>query len=236
MTVFGINIPLTRVIPFLLLLAFASVSMIVTLVELVQDCKLDFPFDAFSLMRNVRMLTSREASCVACLDAIRFLTTAWIILVHVHGFEGVIEKDSKYLDSSSTVSIIGEAVHSVLGVDTFFFVSALLLSKSLLTSMEMTNKINLFRLMANRFLRLGPALWLALSALLLMPYLGTGPLWNETFDKAEGECENWNWFLTLIYFNNNSGGFRRCVEQSWYVSADFQLYFVSACILPLIHW
>ena len=236
MTVSGINIPPAHAIPFLLMLAFASVSMIVTLVELVQGSTLDFPLDAFSIKRNVRMLISRETSSISCLDAVRFLTIMWIVVLHVYGLEKVIEKDSNYLDTSSTISIVGEAVHSVLGVDTFFFMSALLLSKSLLTSMEMTNKINLFRLIANRFLRLGPALWLALSALLLIPYLGTGPLWNETFDKAVGECENWNWFLTLIYFNNNSGGFRRCVEQSWYVSADFQLYFVSACIMPLIHW
>jgi len=108
-----------------------------------------------------------------------------------------------------------------LGVDMFFVLSGFLIHHLLSKEFEETGRINYFRFLARRWLRLWPA------------YVVIFPLYLINA-QSRAECERW-WWTNLLMINNyvgpgaETGG---CMGHTWSIAVEFQFY----CVSPLLVW
>ncbi|KAJ1519248.1 hypothetical protein ONE63_004551 [Megalurothrips usitatus] len=124
------------------------------------------------------------------------------------------------------------AYRSVLFVDTFYFLAGLLLG---LTSLN--KKEPFWKLLANRLLRVVPVyaavlLWYCIA----MPETSSGPLWAEFVKAFSDPCKRW-WWTNLLFVNNyvNGGlGEPMCMEHSWSLPVDMQMFVVGSLVSALV--
>lgn len=92
-------------------------------------------------------------------------------------------------------------------------------------------RINFGLLYIFRYIRLTPA-YLAVIALYstILPRLGSGPLWNYRIGLEKERCVA-SWWANLLYINNYVGTDKMCMFQSWYLSADTQLFILAPLLL-----
>lgn len=73
--------------------------------------------------------------------------------------------------------------------------------------------------------------WFALFFMwLVLPYTSSGPLWQYTFDSLN--CSE-SWWKMALYVGQLSGS-GLCLPNSWYLSADMQVFFVSLFIIWVV--
>nr|CAD7201995.1 unnamed protein product [Timema douglasi] len=67
-------------------------------------------------------------------------------------------------------------------------------------------------------------------------YLGSGPGWHNGVEHQSEMCrENWLW--NILYVNNYVDSNRKCMLQTWYLSADMHLFlFAPLLVYPLWKW
>ncbi|KAL7035543.1 hypothetical protein ACKWTF_008434 [Chironomus riparius] len=119
-----------------------------------------------------------------------------------------------------------------MGVDTFFFMSSLLLTMSVFRELDRTKRINLLLLYLKRYIRITVPLAVMIAFTVTFYFhLSDGPLWNMLINKlATDYCEKW-WWSTLLYVGNFANPKQLCFGHSWYLLVDMQLYFLSPIIL-----
>ncbi|XP_066151024.1 O-acyltransferase like protein-like [Euwallacea fornicatus] len=127
---------------------------------------------------------------------------------------------------------------SVFLVQTFFLISAFLLSYQVCQSMEKYRGSKLkytFYTFLNRYLRLLPPLFTILMILTSKQVirLYDGPLRNFYSRKEVLRCRQ-NWWANFLFINNHYNESQMCYLISWYLAADTQLYLVSLLILLVI--
>lgn len=129
-------------------------------------------------------------------------------------------------------------LNSPLLVDTFLLLSGLLFARLLMLELEKRKgRVNFGLLYIFRYIRLTPA-YLAIIALYstILPRLGSGPVWNYRIGLEQDRCLS-SWWMNLLYINNYVGTDKLCMFQSWYLSADTQLFILAPLILyPLWRW
>lgn len=60
------------------------------------------------------------------------------------------------------------------------------------------DKLNIFWFIVARYLRLTPFMIFSICAMILLPAMGSGPLWNEFITQFGRDCEN-NWWINMFY-------------------------------------
>ncbi|XP_070384426.1 nose resistant to fluoxetine protein 6-like isoform X5 [Dermacentor albipictus] len=121
-------------------------------------------------------------------------------------------------------------VNGLLAVDTFFFLSGLLLAMNVIRNLDKKNaKKQTIGMFLYRYLRLTPGCLVLLCFFTLVPLLGSGPIWKEKILPEVAACRR-NWWAVLLNVNNFVHSERMCLPSLWYVSADWQLH----CALFLI--
>ncbi|QDZ20678.1 acyltransferase domain-containing protein [Chloropicon primus] len=142
----------------------------------------------------------------------------------------------------------------VLGVDSFLFISGLLVAykfsqqmgKRCLKSMTWTKEIQFWSMYCvARWLRLLPVLLVVMFTVWkLIGQLITAPGWHLFWDASYvNPCDKY-WWATLLFIQNiypggesfgNKGNF--CIPVSWYLAVDMQLYiFVAPVVLITYHY
>ncbi|CRL03773.1 CLUMA_CG016228, isoform A [Clunio marinus] len=165
-----------------------------------------------------------------------------IMLVHRSGWQrgfpnvnsNVFDVDGKW--QRSIFSAIANVDHAI-AVDTFFVIGGLLISQSILNSME-KKCFNIPKMYLHRYLRTTPVLALLILIILsILKFLGNGPYFdyfiNIAFVKS---CEK-NWWAALLHIQNYYDPLGACLQASWYLSVDFQLVLLSPLLLyPIYKW
>ncbi|XP_064457404.1 nose resistant to fluoxetine protein 6-like [Ornithodoros turicata] len=191
----------------------------------------------FGLVGNVQELLSGSdvQSSLRCLHGLRVLTISWIVLTQTYfSLEFQAVRGLRFLISSVESIPFQVVANGFLAADTFFFLSGLLLALSVLRSMD---KNNFFKQIVGRFLyrylRLTPGCLLAVAFVLLLPLLGSGPIWME---KITGEVESCrkNWWAVAFNINNFVYQDGMCLPSLWHVSADWQLHLALFLIVLLL--
>ncbi|KAH6921090.1 hypothetical protein HPB50_027918 [Hyalomma asiaticum] len=172
--------------------------------------KLRILLTAFSVPRNTRFLltVSRDRKSDSYkyrfLHGLRFFSILWIVLGH----------SSMALDP--VISRYANVLHvtsswvfciistSFLGVDTFFF------------------------------LRVTVPVFFVLMCFCLLPLATTGPNAVMLFSKFHTELKQHWWRLILQIRNFADANDVDCFSHLWYLSTDFQLFFISVIILLLL--
>ncbi|KAH9639065.1 hypothetical protein HF086_003596 [Spodoptera exigua] len=83
-----------------------------------------------------------------------------------------------------------------------------------------------------RWLRLTPAYAVYLGLTITwMRYLTDGPLWQEVIGNEVRDCKKY-WWTNLLYINNYFDD-SQCMQHTWYIATDTQLYCVGALVYVL---
>ncbi|XP_068906976.1 nose resistant to fluoxetine protein 6-like [Tenebrio molitor] len=118
-------------------------------------------------------------------------------------------------------------------VDTFFCMSGILVTYvHMKYSEKFTIKLSSFYLF--RLLRLVPALVATILIYVsVVKYVTQGPIWHSVLKQYLAHCKN-TWWTTLLFVNNFIKYDDMCIQQTWYLSVDTQLYAVAPLILFFI--
>ncbi|OXU20424.1 hypothetical protein TSAR_007621, partial [Trichomalopsis sarcophagae] len=195
---------------------------------------------SFSLYSNGKRLlsTSRPGDTIGCLDGLRYLSICWIIYGHTFYLEAVgVKMDRSQIpklheDWTSLLVLNGNIV-----TDTFFLLSGILLAYTTLvkSSKDVNPSLNVVNLYLNRYFRLTPAYAIVVGFYAtLFEKLGSGLKWNVWVHNSKLDCRA-NWWTNLLYINNYVNISNICMSQSWYLSVDMQLLWISPIFLyPMI--
>uniref|UniRef100_A0A1I7TDH3 Acyl_transf_3 domain-containing protein n=1 Tax=Caenorhabditis tropicalis TaxID=1561998 RepID=A0A1I7TDH3_9PELO len=191
-------------------------------------------FLAFSMLSNGRSLLriSKNPNNLRGVECIRFLSFTWVVSGHIWGDWENADNPLKAIDILKTRSY-EIWVNAFFSVDTFFFLSGLLLSYSFLPKLTIRKAMSptvWFIFYLHRILRLTPAY---LSFILF--YATYGPLTdfgpNEIVRREDMEnCRRYGW-KNLLYINNIYEPRKNCLSISWYMAADTQMYLISPIFL-----
>ncbi|CAL2040766.1 unnamed protein product [Caenorhabditis brenneri] len=191
-------------------------------------------FLAFSMLTNGRSLLriSNNPNNLKGVECIRFISFTWVVSGHIWGDWENADNPLKTIDILKTRSY-EVWVNAFFSVDTFFFLSGLMLSYSFLpklTIQKAKDPMVWFIFYLHRILRLTPAY---LSFIVF--YATYGPLTdfgpNEIVKREDMDnCKKYGW-KNLLYINNIYEPRKNCLSISWYMAADTQMYLVSPIFL-----
>ncbi|RWS14326.1 nose resistant to fluoxetine protein 6-like isoform X2 [Dinothrombium tinctorium] len=191
---------------------------------------------SFSAVTNGRFLFSTEtfSGSLDAVNGVKVLSMAWILYTHTYLIP---IKESFAFAKSFVYSVQSLLFQLILNgwvlVDSFFFIGALLSIYTQLHSLKKKQKINFIQLILHRFFRFSPLVWFTILLMLIIPSIGSGPLWKEYFIYQEMKCKNY-WWSTVLFINNWFPENEMCLLHTWYLSADFQMFiFATIFIIPL---
>ncbi|XP_046748815.1 uncharacterized protein LOC124412737 [Diprion similis] len=189
---------------------------------------------AFSIVDNWKHLTNLGPppnDAITCLEGMRTLSTVWVVMTHQTMLIGQLAYVNK-LETMQTHNDYGYYAiwNSYFNVDTFLFVSGLLRAYNLTKELEQ-GRANYLKSGLQRYLRLTPSyLVVIIFYVSYFDRLDVGPTWNIYVGRNVEACRRY-WWHNLLYINNYVPGNDKCLLQSWYLSADMQLYLVAPLLV-----
>ncbi|XP_005177891.1 O-acyltransferase like protein-like [Musca domestica] len=197
---------------------------------------------SFSVLTNApKIFTVKKVNnpnVIHCLNGLRCFSMMWVVFGHGYmTFYDLphINRNKFYTWTQTPYSMLVQ--NATLCVDTFFFMSGLLMLWGAFREMEKTKgKLDIKLMYFHRYIRLTPVVAVVVLYIMsLYKYSGAGPMWMKlgTQDKR---CEE-SWWATLLYVQNYAFPYSICISQSWYLAVDTQLYVLSPLFLiPLWKW
>ncbi|KAK7072437.1 hypothetical protein SK128_013072 [Halocaridina rubra] len=205
----------------------------------------------FSVPFNIKKLfyleTVRNRTTITCLHGMRFLSICWVVLGHQYVYSSALAANIAELPE-----IINKVAFQMIGngdlsVDTFFFMSGLLVTMGVLSQLHKTGKFNVPVYYIHRIVRLLPpiAIFIAFMAT-LSGFFAEGPLsWYYRDYILKGCKHSWwmdvsfvsNFMFTFLEKMNKENEAATCMPHCWFVGVDMQLYIVTPLmVLPLYFW
>lgn len=195
---------------------------------------------AFSISRNYESLFTipGKGMTTEILNGVRAFSFSWVILAHIYGIRAknyVINYEDYpiVLGKFSTAFAYGAAS----SVDTFFWLSAFLLSYLMLKFMQKRDgKMPWLFVIFNRYLRILPVyLFTYLFSSLVIPALGSGPQWEKAKEPLD-PCSDY-WWTNFLYVNNfvPDGAGNNCMGWTWYLAVDMQFFLMSPILFIAYH-
>ncbi|KAH8337675.1 hypothetical protein KR074_006563, partial [Drosophila pseudoananassae] len=178
--------------------------------------------------------TSSNPNVIDCLHGIRCMSLIWVVYLHEHMYSLI----SPNINFTYAISWLEKPMgsffqHGYFSVDTFLFIGGLLVSMTSLRTMEKTKgKLNVPMMYLHRVIRIWPVLAIAILIYVkMMPVLSGGPLFKSGFHGKEACINGWYW--DLIFVQNYAT--QDCLDQSWYLAVDMQLYILSPLLLIALY-
>uniref|UniRef100_A0A182QFB6 Acyltransferase 3 domain-containing protein n=1 Tax=Anopheles farauti TaxID=69004 RepID=A0A182QFB6_9DIPT len=207
------------------------------------DSKRKMIWVAFSIQRNWYRLTSRSHDemhqKLRFFQAFRFLTMVLVIFGHAMLLLAISptthpEKFEQLMhDIGSMVLTNGVQI-----TQTFLAMSGALLAIQFIDFADKRNgRVSFLYVpiaIVYRYVRLTPvyAFVILLHATWLLK-LQTGPLWRWGAETEQAFCRR-NWWTNLLYVNNYVNPNQPCVQQGWYLGAEFQIFIIALIVLVAI--
>ncbi|XP_054712749.1 O-acyltransferase like protein-like [Uloborus diversus] len=186
----------------------------------------------FSFYTNTLRLLKKDTSpdSIKIFHGMKVITILWVMVNHTYYYLNF-QSCTALLKARNTGKEIAFQLiaNGFLNVETFFFISAVLVAYGTMKSKE--RKFNVFLYIFRRFWRLTPPFMLVVSAVFLVQYIGSGPVWKETVvDQLTERCKA-KWWSNLLYINNFIPSAEMCLQWTWYIPVDTHLYLVSLIVL-----
>ncbi|KAI3631354.1 hypothetical protein MIR68_010844 [Amoeboaphelidium protococcarum] len=191
---------------------------------------------AFSLYETLPFLFNTETKRfkeLRILNVVRVLSIFWVAFGHSLGsFLETATLDPLDLMELAKTPPMMVLFNSFLSVDSFFYLSAFLVTYMFVSDPKSMQKFNFFKYVLFRFLRLTPAAMMILfTHWFIFPLVGGGnsfggsPMWYANVERINTQCPKF-WWTHLLYISNFYPQIlaNQCFPALWYVSADMQLY------------
>ncbi|XP_033165923.1 nose resistant to fluoxetine protein 6 [Drosophila mauritiana] len=197
---------------------------------------------AFSARANSRALfrivpNKSNPNVIECFHGIRCMTLFWVIYCHEFIFFLKSPNLNRFDLYPWTVKPFSSFVlHGYFAVDSFFVLGGLLVSMIALRSMERSGgRLNPFLMYLHRILRILPVVAIAiLIYMTMMTVVSGGPMLKNGYHGME-YCLN-GWFWTLLFIQNYAAQ-NICLDHTWYLAVDMQLFIISPILLiALYNW
>uniref|UniRef100_A0A8D8L8R5 Nose resistant to fluoxetine protein 6 n=6 Tax=Culex pipiens TaxID=7175 RepID=A0A8D8L8R5_CULPI len=207
-------------------------------------CSKNMLFTAFSLKRNWHRLTGQSRDQLnedlRFFQTIRFLTFCLVVMSHCWINYTITPVHNPYTLEQTYYS---PARHAVINggqiLQTFFLFSGFLLSLHFFNTRTQLRGRSLgwgvvLVVVFYRFVRLTPvyAYVLLLHATWLAKFQD-GPLWKRGVDPERYFCRK-NWWTNLLYANNYVHVEEPCIQASWYLATDFQLFTLGMILVVAV--
>lgn len=167
-----------------------------------------------------------------CLNGLRVLSMAWIILGHTFlmasGIAGYANQEDVVASSlnrnaAETNPLFFIVLSSQSGVDSFFFLSGFLLASASLKELsDPRGRFNVLMATLLRYLRLTPSFAMVLLVYYkIWPFLGNGPFAVRFQESILQRCGN-SWWSELLYLHNfvPFDSDKVCMGWTWYLGDD----------------
>ncbi|XP_069685548.1 nose resistant to fluoxetine protein 6-like isoform X2 [Periplaneta americana] len=192
---------------------------------------------AFSLRKNFLQLfaLTRTAEDIESLHGVRAIFTLMLLVAHkcmALFFNPFLNRTAmaEDLGHSWTAFARGACIYT----DPFIMMSGLLTSYSFYKELERTKKLNVLQEYVSRLMRLVPNLvTLLLFCTFILPWTGTGPLWNQVVRHQSVLCESY-WWRNLLFIQNYFGFENMCLTNTHHLGIDTQLFLFSPLFVYLI--
>ncbi|XP_023236523.1 nose resistant to fluoxetine protein 6-like [Centruroides sculpturatus] len=190
---------------------------------------------SFSIYANTKRLLNPLHQNLSCFHGMRFFTACWIILGHSYFLPEMWYmmklKNLKGFKEFKTNLALAIIENFSLSVDTFFFMSGVLMTYSTWKILEKNNgRLNIMKLLLRRYWRLTPSLVVAMTIPFIIPLMGSGPLWNIGMQQGIDSCKN-RWWANLLYIQNIWKFNEICLPHSWYLASLMQCHLIGILLL-----
>ncbi|XP_069953827.1 nose resistant to fluoxetine protein 6 isoform X3 [Cherax quadricarinatus] len=205
----------------------------------------------FSVSHNIQKLfqvtSARSPEVITCLHGIRFLSITWVVLGHQYAYSTSVAQntiESFKLTKKVAFQVIANADVSV---DTFFFMSGLLVSAGLLRRVTSTGKFNVLQYYIHRIVRLLPPIAVTVMLVATVSEMAVGGPASQSYTTyyLKGCRHSWwtdvtftsNFFFSFLQQMGKTDEAATCLPHCWYTAVDMQLYvFTPIVLLPLCYW
>ncbi|XP_039288066.1 O-acyltransferase like protein isoform X2 [Nilaparvata lugens] len=201
---------------------------------------------AFSVPANVKKICSLEANedTLTPLHGLRVISILWVIMIHTCLVIFHVANNKLYRSKAEEDFLYHTLSSGTFSVDTFFFVSGLLISflyfrtRSKFDLQEFTKQedglkgqgIQFSSMIVYRFFRLTPPylimIWIVDVS--MKHFRDHSVLEFPSMDYQN--CENY-WWRNILYINTMFPSVERCMSWSWYLANDSQFYVIGAILL-----
>ncbi|XP_058123495.1 nose resistant to fluoxetine protein 6 [Anopheles ziemanni] len=199
---------------------------------------------AFSLPRNWHLLTesaqkrkTKGSKDLRFIQSVRFLVMYLVIAGHSMLFNCIFPLlNPQYVELNYRRIVTMLIFNGITVVQTYFTISGFLLAVHFVDFAERQRTFgwrDFLQSVAYRFLRLTPAyaFMLLLDATWLIR-LQDGPVWRRVAETERTFCRS-NWWANVLYVNNYLTVSEPCLQQTWYLATDFQLFIIGLTLLGL---
>ncbi|XP_054261763.1 nose resistant to fluoxetine protein 6-like isoform X2 [Macrosteles quadrilineatus] len=194
---------------------------------------------SFSLRRSWRQLTDSRTSSeeVSCMAGVRVFFTVSTVFIHCFL--------KRLWDSSLSPLIVEQELGSwhilwiefgIRSPEVFFLFGGITRTLGFLRERAKEKPFQFGADILRRYFRYTPTLAVVMifSANFLMR-CGSGPFWTRQSMLSAWGCRNL-WFTGLLHISNLLYPRVACVQHSWYLSIDFQLFLISPLFLLQLHY
>ncbi|KAL3280802.1 hypothetical protein HHI36_004033 [Cryptolaemus montrouzieri] len=191
---------------------------------------------AFSLKKNCHSLFEmKRDDNIKAVHGIRFLNSFLLLLSH----KSMAIFFIPYTNRTSMIEFISRrwtviARAASLYTDPFIMIAGTLTAYSLFGKLERTNKINIRQEYISRLFRILPT-FAALIAFctFVLPWLDSGPMWNQVVYHHSEICKK-NWWMNFLFIHNYFGFGEMCLTHTHHIGIDTQLFFISPFLILLL--
>lgn len=225
-------------------------------------------FRSFSMLVNFRLYfckqpnnpanelkhpSANRTSMIACLNGIRVLSLCWVIIAN--SYITLDPRATKRLVKTREASkdfFFQIIMQASLAIETFFFLSGLLMSLSFERRLKDTiqsddasktqtsgrhsalTMLKWIHFYVHRYIRMTSATMLVIALSMYAYHYGDGPLWFEATQKAHQSCGR-NWWRHLLHVANFIDTRQMCFIHYWYIAADMQLFLFAPILMYLLY-
>nr|XP_008192686.2 PREDICTED: nose resistant to fluoxetine protein 6-like [Tribolium castaneum]XP_015835054.1 PREDICTED: nose resistant to fluoxetine protein 6-like [Tribolium castaneum] len=188
-------------------------------------------FSIYTNGRKIFKITPPTLDQMPCLNGLRCMSMLWVVYLHHYQIlmNDTLTNARHIVEWSDSLSSMFVASAS-LSVDTFLVISGVLMSYGFIKSKTRNVRFNLISYYLHRYLRLTAPLVVVVFVLKhLYNYLGNGPKMPILCEIFQKPCKK-HWWTALLYVQNYVNVSEMCLEETWYLSIDFQLFLISPII------
>ena len=200
----------------------------------------------FSFVNNTRKLLNTKTAIgpLACLNGMRVVSMWWVIQGHTYLFSTMTSSNPAILRPVSERFTFQAILNGNYSVDTFFFLSGLLVAYLTMKEIKSKGKLNWIYYFCHRYWRLTPLYaYVMLIFIVVSSYIPGGPFqWLISNPRGilfhtVDSCRTY-WWSNLGYINNFYPGYGstgECMGWGWYLANDMQFYIFICPILILLY-
>jgi hypothetical protein len=197
---------------------------------------------------------------VACLNGIRVLSLCWVIVAN--SYLTLDPRATKRLTKTREAPrdfLFQLVVQASLAIETFFFLSGLLMSLSFVRRLvgpagslsspssnnhnaeagrqardKLCHLLRWIQFYVHRYVRMTPPTMLVIALSMYAYHYGDGPLWFEATQRVHQQCTQ-NWWRHLLHVANFIDTRQMCFIHYWYIAADMQLFLFAPLLMYLVY-